>query len=103
MKYKETRLYKLVSAYDDETDTYVIPDGAILYIDEVGGDACFNNEVKVEIKFDTDIILCTHGSTKQRFTTILEGNGTKELTIKLINDSSSSETIGGFYKGRLDD
>lgn len=100
----EKRLYKTVSSYSSETIDYTVGSSKTLAILEMGGDAVFDRDIKVEIIWDAtgtpEKIFATHGSTLQKSLLELSGDGTKKIRIKLTNDSSSSETIGGFWIGQ---
>ena len=99
MNYIETRKYCAISASSTETDEYTVPNGVDIKIYELGGNGCQNNEVKVEIKFDTEVLFVTHGDSIQMPEQLIRtGNGSKKLVINLVNDSSVTETIGGYYK-----
>ena len=98
----EQRFYKLVSNNSSESINYTIEDGVTLYLKELGGNAVYNNNVKVEIIWNSnETLLATHGDTVQRTTKELVGDGIKTITIKLTNDSDQSETIGAYFIGEL--
>ena len=99
MTYIETRKYAAVSASTTTKDEYTVPNGVTLKIYELGGNGCQSNEVKVEIKFDSDVLFVTHGDSIQNPEDLeITGDGSKKLSINLVNDSSVTETIGGYYK-----
>ena len=99
--------YKTVSASStDQTTTYTPASGETIYVTCLSGDAAVSNDVKVEIDWDGNPIFTTHNSNTQlapdgSYLTKLEGNGTKVLKIKLVNNSSQSETIGGRVVGSI--
>ena len=51
------------------------------------------------MSFGDEIFFVTHGDDQQKDTLTFTGDGSKKLTILLKNDSGSSETVGGWYKG----
>ena len=93
--------YTTVSADStDETATYTPGSNEDLYVLVMSGDAAISNDVKVEILWDSSPLFSTHNSNTQTapagtYLTKLEGNGSKVLKVKLTNNSSQSETIGG--------
>lgn len=102
----ETRHYKTVSGYSSDSNDYVIENGKKLLLEIFGGCAVLSNDIKVEIIWDAtgtpEILFVTHGVVPEQHTIReLEGNGTKKLRIKLINDSSQTETFGGHWIGLL--
>jgi hypothetical protein len=97
----DKRLYQSVSAYSSATDEQIVDNGEKFIVYCVGGNACYDTQVKVEVLFDTTVIFSTHGEDQQDERTGLyegTGDGSKKLKIKLTNDSASAETIGGYYK-----
>ena len=95
----DTRFYQQVAANNSATNEHVPANGKKVYIYEIGGNSCFDSDVKVEIKFGTDILFSTHGDSVQKVSIKLVGDGEKVLAINLVNDASISQTIGGFYNG----
>jgi len=95
----DTRFYVSVSANDSEVDDCTPDNGKIVCIYEVGGNGCASHDVKVQITFGTEILFSTHGDAVHKTSICLTGDGSKKLSISLINDSDVAETIGGFYKG----
>lgn len=103
----EGRLFTQVGSYSNETYDYTVPNGAILRLDEIGGSAGMSNELKIEVIWDAlgapEIISATHGCINNQHTLKeFTGDGSKILRIKLTNDTSSSETIGAYWIGFLD-
>lgn len=90
-------LIQLVSAYSNEVLEYTPGNGVTFEIYEMGGAAVYNEEVKVEIKFGTDVLFVTHGDLIIKLRKQLTGDGSKKIIIKLTNDSSTSETLLGYY------
>jgi hypothetical protein len=95
---KDTRLYKAVSSSSTETDEYTPGTNVKVYITEVGGNACYSPDVKVEVKFGTDVLFVTHGDSIQNINQTVTGDNSKKLAILLTNDTDQTETIGGYYK-----
>ena len=93
------RLYTSVAANSVETDEYTPPSGAELHVLKVGGDAAIDTEVKVEIKFDTEVIFSTHIADNQTIAKQFTADGVKKIVIRLVNDSAVTETIGGYWSG----
>ena len=102
MEVKHTRHYKSVSSSSTDSDEYTPANGKSIAIYEIGGNAAHSNEVKVEIKWNTEILFSTHGDSIQKMADgdriELTADGSKKLVIKLTNDSDSTETLGGYYK-----
>ncbi len=97
----EKNFFKMVSSQDMETDNTTLSDGEIWTISEMGGESVFNNEVKAEMKFGSDVLYATHGSGKLSTNQNIIGDGTKVFSMRLINDSSVSETIGVYIKYKV--
>jgi len=100
----EKRIYQTVSSYGSTTLDYVVPNGVTLRVLELGGSAARNNDIKVEIMWDAlgslEKIFSTHGDQPmQHSMSSYLGNGVKIMRIKLSNDSSQTETIGGYWIG----
>jgi hypothetical protein len=93
------RLYTAVAANDLEVDEYTPPDGATLHVEKYGGDAAIDTEVKVEIKFGTDVIFATHTTDNQNVPINFACDGVKKMQLRLVNDSAVTETIGGYWSG----
>ena len=98
---KSSIFYAAVSANSVEELSYVIPNGKILDIRKISGNAAIDTEVKVEVIFDGNAIFATHTSAIQEYLIQLVGDGVKELKIRLVNDSPTQETIGGLWEGVL--
>jgi hypothetical protein len=102
MEYSK-RFYKAVAASSSEEDSYTPDNNKMIYVKSVGGSTVFENSVKVEIRWGTDldyeIIFVTHGDIVHKYNdvAVLKADGTKSLKIILVNDSLETETIGGFY------
>ena len=101
------RYYCQVGANSYESSEYIVPDGRILYVKEVGGNSALASDVHVKLCWnpggdDEACLFATHGDDKQK--TALGpfiGNGTKCVRISLNNDSSQTETIGCWWNGFL--
>jgi hypothetical protein len=93
-----------VSANSSSCKDYVPADGEKLYVKKMGGCACYNSDVHTKIVWDKDgtpeILFVTHGSIEREEPGHeLAGDGTKKLSICLVNDSSQSETISAWLIG----
>jgi len=95
----ETRFYKQVASSSVETNECILASNEKIYLTEFGGNAVYSKDVKVEIIWDTTILLATHGDTVQKTAEELIGDGIKILKIVLTNDSEQAETVGGYYMG----
>ncbi len=103
----ENRLYKSVDANSIETMDYVIPDGQVLEIRCLAGDAGESPDNVVSIVWDEgggseEILMSVHGDTLQPGLSIKKtGDGIKKLRIKLQNDKNVADLFGGFWMGIL--
>jgi hypothetical protein len=96
--YVNRSLLTAVAATDSEIDEYTPANGQNFMIYKMGGHAAHNSEVKVEIRWGSTILFVTHGDAHDDFEYEFTGDGSTKLTINLVNDSSSTETIGGHYR-----
>lgn len=103
MEYVEIRHYEAVSSSSTSTNDYTVPNNKMLTLESIGGNGALLPTVKVEIWLDTELILATHGRANQNTKKSLQGNGSKKVQIKLVNDADTTETIGGFWIGGLTD
>lgn len=96
------RFYKSVSANTSEVDEFTPPSGTY-YLSELGGNAGLSPDTVVTIIWDyggsEEILYCIHGSGEQNVEIELDADGTKTLAIKLINDQSTDDFLGGFWTG----
>lgn len=105
----ESRLYQSVAGLDEANLDYVIPNGNILYLIEMGGDAGGMNENTVSSRIIWDptgggvneIIFNTYGNTSQTTVKTFTGNGTKVLRILLTNNAVSPRVMGAYFIGDL--
>lgn len=99
------RLYKSVDQYDVETLDYVVATGKKIYINKLVGNAARSPEVKVEIINDPDtlneLLLVTHGDSYQDISPIEIIGADQKIRIRLVNDSGTTEAIGGFWEGEV--
>lgn len=102
LKDYEKRYYASVSSNDELYSDLDIASSEFLLLRNVGGNAVYSNDVKVEIVIDPtgtpEILLTTHGDTDQSMPT-RKIEGPKKIRIRLVNYSSQSETIGGYISG----
>lgn len=107
-QYVEDRYYYQVSSSVYENSEYTVPNGGKLTIYEVGGNAARSSDVHIQICWnpgggDQLCLFATHGDDKQHVNIgPFTGDGTKVVRIMLNNDSSQTETIGGWWKGVLE-
>ena len=99
---KSDELNKAVSSTSSESKSQTIPDEETWIISKMWGSACHCGLTKAQISFDTDILFVTHGDLILDNQVKVTGNGTKQLTIKLQNDSDNQETMSGGYIARKD-
>jgi len=101
----EKRHYIEVGAGNTITSDYVVPDGQTLTLSEIGGSAVGNSAVLVCIIWDPDgtpeLLLSTTHDSVQSTLHIFNGNGSKKMQIKLINEDSIAHTIGAYYIGEV--
>jgi len=102
----EKRFYGSVNANSSIRQDYVVPNNSILNIHSVGGDSIFSPEGHIEIIINpngvNEILFLTYGSIIQtNLNKKIIGDGVKILRIKLINDSTSTHVLGGFFQGDL--
>jgi len=99
MSRRKVNFYKTVSANDNEKDEFTPANGEKWLIYEVWGHGAHNNEVKVDVCFGDDCLFAVHGDAQPyNPEEEITGDGTKKLTLKLTNDSSSTESFGGGYR-----
>ena len=84
---------KAVSPSSTETSTKSISNGTDVFITRIEGSAIYDPDVKVELKFGSDVLFVTHGTLVSQVPQLITGDGTKELTIILTNDGSTTETL----------
>lgn len=61
-----------------------------------GGSADYSGETNVEIWFGNDLLFSTYGAESDEVYINCDGDGVKQLTIKLINNSLYNATLGAF-------
>ena len=98
------RFYRSVATLDQEEDSYDIPVGKSLRVEEIGGNAGASPDTLVCIIYDQggaaeEILFSTHGDGNAPIDKILAGGTT--LKIIIDNDTASTESMGGFWKARL--
>ena len=100
------RKYIQVPANDEVVLEYPLGAGDKMFIYEIGGNAAQNQNTKVDIRFGNDTAgweyhFATHGDSIHIKPEInLEGGAGLKLQLRLINDISGSETMGGFVKAQ---
>lgn len=102
------KLFANVTASGSETKDYTVPNGEILAIRRFGGNAGLSPDTVVALIWDEgggdeEVIFCTHGDADIVLDSPIEkaGDGSKKLRIKLINDQTSDDFLGGFWCGDL--
>lgn len=98
----EKRFYKSIAASSSDFFDYVIPNGALLELKELGGSGIDPNAI-VQIIFDpavvNQILLSTIYDSTQSSTLAFTGDGVKALRIFLDNQDSNSHFMGGYFIG----
>ena len=92
----EIGYYVPVSPNSTEEMSQTLETGESVRIFRVGGNAAKSEDVKVEIWVGDDLLLATHGDATRVTDLKYTGDGTYGLKIKLVNNSSQTETIGGY-------
>lgn len=87
-----------VANNDTVVDEYVVLNEKTLRITKYGGNAVYQNDVKIEIFFGAVLLFVTHGDDQTEESLDIVGDGEKTLKILLTNDSSLTETIRGWYR-----
>ena len=98
---KEFINYDTVSQYSTSEQTLVPASGTGIRLIELGANGALNHDVKVEIRWDGDLIFVAHEASSRKSRERLFGDGSKALSIKLFNETSGTETFGGYvlYEG----
>lgn len=105
MERKERRFYSSVSGLATATDSYIVPSGKMLSVEEFGGNAATHPDTTVRIVWDyggasPEILFATHGDMiRQPIGINVLGNGVKVIAIILVNDQAASTFLGGFWIG----
>lgn len=102
----ERRKYLCISASSTVTDEYTPASGTTLLVEEVGGNASISPDTIIKIVWDDggaaeEIIFSTHGDATHMIQKQYTGDGSKKLTIKLTNNLTETDCIGGYWKGVL--
>lgn len=96
----EQRFYQLIAASSNSNQDYVVPDGAIIDITEMGASSP-GVASSVEIRWDpagTNILLLgSYGDTVQRSLQSFVGDGAKLMRITLTNTNEFEVLLGGYF------
>jgi len=101
----EKSLFKSVAASGSEELDYVIPDNTKLHLHELGAALSNSDDTRVEIIWNpagptpTNLLIAPNSITRRSVET-LNGNDSRILRIKLINDSASAIILGGYWIGK---
>jgi len=97
----EKRLVKAVSSYSSEYLDYIPANGKVITFSEFGGTAPNDNNIKSEIIWDVsgtpELLFATHGPATQHSVKQITGNGTKILRLKIVNETSQTETCSVYF------
>lgn len=95
----EKRIYSTVVAASTVKLNYLVPNGKTVAVTKFMGNATFTGLTLVTIKFGEEILFATHGDSVHSIELDCVGDGAKNLTIELNNQSASTVTLGGHWKG----
>lgn len=99
----EDRHYQSVTAGQSVNWDYTIPNGAILYLQELGLNGIPEKSCNCQIIWDAagtpEILASSYDSIVQKTNKQLIGNGTKVLRIRVANGSLSAQVLGGYWLG----
>lgn len=87
-----------VPSYSNNSKLITPANGSTLVIKEFGTSGCLKSTVKIEMKLGDELLFSGHESISMLTDEEYDCNGIDSLTINLINDSSETETIGGWIK-----
>ena len=91
--------YESVAAYDSEQHDTVVPSGETWTVLEFVGSAAYVATTTVRLVWDPDgtpiVLATTHGDTRIVLEEEITGDGSKKLSIVLLNDTGSSQDLGG--------
>lgn len=102
----DQRFYKEVAASTTLTQDFIVPNGAVLALSEIGGTASpAAVDTHFEIVWDpagaNTILLATYANSVQSSLLQFTGDGVKVMRIKLVNTDLHSKFLGGYFVGRL--
>jgi hypothetical protein len=101
----EQRFYGEVPAQGVSYSDYVVPDGTILMLSRLGGNAGFSQNTAAKVVWDRqgtpEVLMVTYGDSNQVVNRELTGDGVKVISIELVNSSSSPVSMGGFWGGDI--
>lgn len=97
--------FALVASYGDDQDDYVPANGEVVELERFHGSASMNGKSLVKLVWDSagtpEIIAATHGEAEYHLGKKITGDGSKKLSIILVNDDSNSHVLGGQWVGRI--
>ncbi len=102
---KSKRLAGSVDALGELRDDQVPADGKTWRITKFVGNALYLGDTSVLLVWDEggaaeDVISCTHGDSDVDLDVEVVGDGVKELSLILANDTSSSQLMGGSFRAK---
>lgn len=98
------RFFSQVSATTTDTDTYTPANGQTILVKACGGEAGSSPDTTCVIVWDEGggeekVIYATHNSSRDdSLTEEFTGDGSKTLKIKLINDQTTSDYLGAWWR-----
>mgnify|MGYP001172905001 CR=1 FL=1 len=95
MRYNfQYRKYERVEAGTTFEEILTPCENCTMEIAQISGTAPYNSSCHVEILFGDDIIFTTHGDKTDNTGMMLHGSDGKSLTLRMINNSLTTETMG---------
>lgn len=105
MAFIEKRAYKYVSPYTYDSTDYVIPNGQILILKEMGGDGINDPNVICRVCWDPtgtpETLFTTIGSHSVSTGVEKTGDGSTILRICLSNQTATSHHMGAYWIGDI--
>jgi len=102
----DQRLYQEVAASTTVTQDYVVPNGSVMTLMEIGGSASPPAlDTHIEIIWDpagtNKLLIATYSDAVQMTLQQFTGNGTKVMRIKLVNTDLTAKFLGAYFVGGL--
>jgi hypothetical protein len=99
MALRSDRFFKMVSANTTDTQDYVIPNGVTTSISVCYGESGSSPDTAICVIWDpagvNKLLYTTHGAGHDKLVNeTVTGDGTKKVTIELVNNTNSSVTLG---------
>ena len=101
------RFYKNVAANTADEFECIPSNGAVVHFYEFGGNAGLSPDTVCEIWWDKggtdeELLFVTHGDAIHSVSVKKTGDGSKKITMRLVNDQGNADTLGVFMKGDED-